>query len=133
MPGKLFIVLFYFFAMIWIQGCGGQGQAGNAGVVSGNSPEQLISGLGTALQKADLPGALTYICKASQSRIGGALQIMDNPMRLRLAVAVLGAKKINESGNRIVYKGTIMLPNGKAVEETFEIITEDGIWKFFNI
>lgn len=29
--------------------------------------------------------------------------------------------------------GTIILPNGQTVEETIEIITEDGIWKFVSL
>ena len=71
--------------------------------------------------------------KTAQDKIGSALQIMDTSARLRLAIAILGSKKVSESGNRSVYKGTIILPNGQAVEETFEIITEDGVWKFVSL
>jgi len=127
------IVLLLFLAAAGIQGCGGQGGAGSAGGTSGNSPQQAITGLTTAIQNGDISGALAYVGKASQDKVGSALQRMDTSARLRLAVAVLGSKKVSESGNRSVYKGTIILPNGQTVEETFEIITEEGIWKFVSL
>lgn len=135
MGRKLLIVLLFSLAVVWIQGCGGQGGAGSAGGIpsTGNSPQQAITGLSTAIQNGDISGALTYVSKVSTDKIGSALQIMDTSARLRLAVAVLGSKKVSESGGRTVYKGSIILPNGQTVEETFEIITEDGIWKFVSL
>ena len=135
MGRKLLIVLLFSLAAVGIQGCGGQGGAGNAGgtTSTGNSPEQAITGLTTAIQNGDISGALAYVAKVSQGKIGSALQRMDTSARLRLAIAVLGSKKVSESGNRTVYKGTIILPNGQTVEETFEIITEGGIWKFVSL
>ncbi len=133
MGRKLLIVLLLFVAAAGIQGCGGQGGAGSAGGTTGNSPQQAITGLTTAIQNGDISGALAYVGKASQDKVGSALQRMDTSARLRLAVAVLGSKKVSESGNRSVYKGTIILPNGQTVEETFEIITEEGIWKFVSL
>ena len=133
MGRKLLIVLLLFLAAAGIQGCGGQGGAGGAGGTTGNSPQQAITGLTTAIQNGDISGALAYVGKASQDKVGSALQRMDTSARLRLAVAVLGSKKVSESGNRSVYKGTIILPNGQTVEETFEIITEEGIWKFVSL
>jgi hypothetical protein len=133
MGRKLLIVLLLFLAAAGIQGCGGQGGAGSAGGTTGNSPQQAITGLTTAIQNGDISGALAYVGKASQDKFGSALQRMDTSARLRLAVAVLGSKKVSESGNRSVYKGTIILPNGQTVEETFEIITEEGIWKFVSL
>lgn len=129
MGRKLLIALLVSIAVVWIQGCGGGGQTGNDGGTTGNSPQHVITGMSTAMQNGDISGALAYVGKASQAKVGGALRKMDTSARLRLAIAVLGAKKVVESGNRIVYKGTIILPNGQKIEETFEIITEDGIWK----
>ncbi|GEM_PF-6104102 len=133
MGRKLLIVLLFSIAAVWLQGCGGGDQAGNAGGTTGNSPQQVITGISTAMQNGDISGALAYVGKASQAKVGGALQRLDTSARLRLAMAVLGSKKVGESGNRIVYKGTIILPNGQAIEETFEIITEDGIWKLSSL
>ena len=98
-----------------------------------DSPQKVITGMSTAMQNGDISGALAYVGKASQAKVGAALRKMDTSARLRLAIAVLGAKKVVESGNRIVYKGTIILPNGQKIEETFEIITEDGIWKLASL
>jgi hypothetical protein len=135
MGRKLLIVLMFSVAAVWIQGCGGQGGSGNTGgtTTTGNSQQQSITGLTSAIQNGDISGALVYVGKTAQDKIGSALQIMDTSARLRLAVAILGSKKVSESGNRSVYKGTIILPNGQTVEETFEIITEDGIWKFVSL
>ncbi len=134
MGRKLLIVLLLFMAAVWIQGCGGGGGGNSGGATSsGNSPQLAITGLVTAIQNGDISGALTYVGSASTAKIGSALQRMDTSARLRLAAAILTANKVSESGNRIVYRGTILLPNGKAIEETFEIITEDGIWKFFSL
>ena len=133
MGRKLLIVLLFSLAAVWIQGCGGRDEAGKTGGTTGNSPQQVITGISRAIQNGDISGALAYICKASQAKVGGALQRIDTSARLRLAMAVLGSKKVYESGNRVVYKGTIKLPNGQAVEETFEIITEEGIWKVFSL
>ena len=135
MGRKLLIVLLFSLAAVGIQGCGGQGGAGNTGgtTATGNSPQQAITGLSTAIQNGDISGALAYVDKASQGKVSSALQRMDTSARLRLAIAVLGSKKVSESGNRSVYKGTIILPNGQTVEETFEIITEEGIWKVFSL
>lgn len=136
MGRKLLIVLLFSLAAVGLQGCGGQGGAGNAGgttTTTGNPQQQAITGLTTAIQNGDISGALAYVGKASQGKIGSALQRMDTSARLRLAAAVLGSRKVSESGNRSVYKGTILLPNGQAVEETFEIITEEGIWKFVSL
>ena len=129
------MVLLFSLAVVWIQGCGGQGGAGNTGgtTASVNSPQQAITGLATAMQNGDISGALAYVGKTAEDKIGSALQIMDTPARLRLAIAILGSKKVSESGSRSVYKGTIVLPNGQAVEETFELITEDGVWKFVSL
>jgi hypothetical protein len=132
MGRKLLIALLVSIAAVWIQGCGGGGQTGNDGG-TGNSPQKVIAGIGTAVQDGDISGALAYVGKASQAKVGGALRKMDTSARLRLAIAVLGAKKVVESGNRIVYKGTIILPNGQKIEETFEIVTEDGIWKLASL
>ena len=133
MGRKLLIILLFSIAAVWIQGCGGGDQAGNAGGTTGNSPQQVITGISTAMQNGDISGALSYVGKASQAKVGGALQRLDTSTRLRLAMAVLGSKKVGGSGNRNVYKGTITLPNGQAIEETFEIITEDGIWKLASL
>lgn len=133
MGRKLLIVLLFSIAAVWIQGCGGRDQAGNAGGTTGNSPQQVITGISTAMQNGDLSGALAYVGKASQAKVGDALQRLDSSARLRLAMAVLGSKMVGESGNRVVYKGTIILPNGQAIEESFEIITEDGIWKLSSL
>ena len=135
MGRKLLIVLLFSLVGFGIQSCGGQGGAGNTGgtTATGNSPQQAITGLSTAIQNGDISGALAYVDKASQGKVSSALQRMDTSARLRLAIAVLGSKKVSESGNRSVYKGTIILPNGQAVEETFEIITEEGIWKVFSL
>jgi hypothetical protein len=135
MGRKLLIVLLFSLSAVWIQGCGGQGGSGNTGgtTTPGNSQQQSITGLTSAIQNGDISGALAYVGKTAQDKIGSALQIMDTSARLRLAVAILGSKKVSESGNRSVYKGTIILPNGQTVEETFEIITEDGIWKFVSL
>ncbi len=138
MGRKLLTIFLLSLAAVWIQGCGGQGGGGNSGGTAptpptGNSPQQAITGLATAIQNGDISGALAYVGSASSAKIGSALQRMDTSARLRLATAVLGAKKVSESENRIVYRGTIVLPNGKAIEETFEIITENGIWKFFSL
>jgi len=130
---KLLIVLLFSLSPVWIQGCGGQGGAGNTGGAADTSPQQAITGLSTAIKNGDISGALAYVDKASQAKIGGALQIMDPSARLRLAIAVLGSKKVSESANRSIYRGTIVLPEGQAIEETFEIIKEDGIWKFFSL
>ncbi|MCL5023681.1 MAG: DUF4878 domain-containing protein [Nitrospirae bacterium] len=133
MGKKLLIVLMLSLAVVGIQGCGGQGGAGNAGGTTGGSPQQAITGFSTAIQNGDISGALTYVVKASQAKVGSALQTMDTSARLRLAIAVLGSNKVSETGNRSVYKGTILLPNGQAIEETFELITEDGIWKVVSL
>jgi hypothetical protein len=133
MGRKPLTVLLCFFAVIWIQGCGGKGQAENVSVVSDNSPQQVITGITKAMQNADISGAIAYVCKASQAKVGSALLKMDTSTRLRLASAILSSKKVSESGNRSVYKATIVLPTGQAVEETFEIITEEGIWKLFSL
>jgi hypothetical protein len=135
MGRKLLIVLLLSLAAICIQGCGGQGGAGNSGGTSstGNSPQLAITGLVTAIQNGDISGALTYVGNASTAKIGSALQRMDTSARLRLAAAILSANKVSESENRIVYKGTILLPDGRVIEETFEIITEGGVWKFFSL
>ena len=135
MGRKLLIVLLFSLAAVWIQGCGGQGGAGTTGgtTAPGNSPQQSITGLSTAIKNGDISGALSYVGKTAQDKIGSALQVMNTSARLRLAIAVLGSTKVSESGSRSVYKGTIVLPNGQAVEETFEIITEDGIWKFVSL
>jgi hypothetical protein len=143
MGRTLLIVLLFSLAAVGIHGCGGQGGAGNtggstsgagnAGGTTGNPQQQAITGLTTAIQNGDISGALAYVDKASTGKIGGALQIMDTSARLRLAAAILGAKKVSESANRIVYKGTILLPNGQTVEETFEIVTDGGIWKFISL
>ncbi len=138
MGRKLSMVLLSFLAAVSIEGCGGQGGAGNTGGTTqpppaGNSPQSAITGLVTTIQNGDISGALTYVGSASTAKIGSALQRMDTSARLRLAVAILSAEKVSESENRIVYKGTILLPNGKAIEETFEIITEGGVWKFFSL
>lgn len=133
MGRKLLIVLLFSIAAVWIQGCGGSDKAGNAGGTTGNSPQQVITGISTAMQNGDISGALAYVGKASQAKVGGALQRLDSSARLRLAMAVLGSKMVGESGNRVVYKGTIILPNGQSIEETFEIITEDGIWKLSSL
>lgn len=135
MERKLLIVLLFSLAAVWIQGCGRQGGAGNTGgtTAPGNSPQQSITGLTSAIQNGDIPGALAYVGKTAQDKIGSALQIMDTSARIRLTIAILGSTKVSESGNRSVYKGTIVLPSGQAVEETFEIISEDGIWKFVSL
>ena len=135
MGRKLLIVLMLSLGAVWIQGCGGRGGAGNTAgtAATGNSPQQAITGLGTAIQNGDISGALTYVSKVSAAKIGSALQIMDTSARLRLAIAVLTSSKVSESGGRTVYRGTILLPNGQAIEETFEMITEDGIWKFVSL
>ncbi len=135
MGRKLLIVLLLSLAAVWIQGCGGQGGAGNNGgtTSTGSSPQLAITGLVTAIQNGDISGALTYVGSASAAKIGSALQRMDTSARLRLAAAILSASKVSESENRIVYKGTILLPDGRVIEETFEIITEGGIWKFFSL
>ena len=133
MGRKLLIVLLFSIAAVWIQGCGGGGQTGNDGGTTGNSPQKVITGMSTAMQNGDISGALAYVGKASQAKVGGALQRLDSSARLRLAMAVLGSKMVGESGNRVVYKGTIILPNGQAIEESFEIITEDGIWKLSSL
>jgi hypothetical protein len=135
MTRKLLIVLLLSLSAVWIQGCGGQGGTGNTeGPTStGSSPQQAITGLSTAIQNGDIPGALTYVAEASQDRIGSALQIMDTSSRLRLAVAVLGSKEVSESASRSVYRGTMILPDGQTVEETFEMVKEAGIWKFMNL
>lgn len=130
---RLLIVLLFSLAAVLVQGCGGQGGTGNAGGTTGNSPQQSITGFSTTIQNGDLSGALTYVGKTAQDKIGSALQIMDTSARLRLAIAIMGSKKVSESGGKSVYKGTIILPNGQTVEETFEIITEDGIWKFVSL
>ena len=135
MTRKLKIALLCTIAAVWLQGCGAGGDKGGnaAGPTGDNSPQQSITGLSTAIQNGDISGALTYVGKTAQDKIGSGLQIMDTSARLRLAVAVLGSTKVSESGNRIVYRGTIILPNGQAVEETFELIKEDGIWKFVSL
>lgn len=131
------IVLLFSLAAVGVQGCGGQGGAGNTNTggttTAGNPQQQSITGLTSAIQNGDMPGALAYVGKTAQDKIGSALQIMDTSARLRLAIAILGSKKVSESGGRSVYKGTIVLPNGQAIEETFEIITEGGIWKFVSL
>lgn len=133
MRKRLLSVLLCSLAAVWIQGCGGQGGAGNTGGATGNSPQQAITGLTSAIQNGDISGALNYVGTASAAKIGSALQVMDTSARLRLAAAILTATKVSESENRIVYQGTIVLPDGKAIEETFEIITEGGVWKFFSL
>ncbi len=135
MGRKLLIFLFLSLAIVWIQGCGGQGGSGNNGgtTTTGNSPQQAITGLTTAIQNGDISGALTYVGSASADKIGSALQLMDTSARLRLAAAILTANKVSESANRIVYRGTLVLPNGRTIDETFEIITEGGVWKFFSL
>ncbi len=133
MGRKLQLVLLFLLSAVWVQGCGGGGGTSGGTTTTVNSPQQAITGLVSAIQDGDISGAITYVGKASEDKIGSALQRMDTSARLRLAAAILSATKVSESENRIVYKGTIFLPGGKAVEETFEIITEDGIWKFFSI
>jgi hypothetical protein len=135
MGRRLLMVLLLSLAAVWIQGCGGQGGAGNSAVTTPavNSQQQSITGLASAIENGDIPGALTYVGKTAQDKIGSALRIMDTSARLRLAAAILGAKKISESNNRIVYEGTIFLPDGQGIKENFEIIAEDGIWKFFSL
>ena len=135
MGRKLLLVLLFSLAAVWIQGCGAQGGAGNAGgaTATGNPQQQAITGLATAVQNGDISAAISYVGKTAQDKIGSALQIMDTSARLRLAIAILGSKKVSESGSRSVYKGTIVLPNGQAVDETFELITEDGVWKFVSL
>lgn len=133
MRKRLLSVLLCSLAAVWIQGCRGQGGAGNTGGATGNSPQQAITGLTSAIQNGDISGALNYVGTASAAKVGSALQVMDTSARLRLAAAILTATKVSESENRIVYQGTIVLPNGKAIEETFEIITEGGVWKFFSL
>jgi hypothetical protein len=135
MGRRLLIVLLFSFAAVLIQGCGGQGGAGNTGgtTTAGSSQQQAITGLATAIQNGDISSALAYVGKTAQDKIGSALQIMDTSARLRLAIAILGSKKVSESGSRSVYKGAIVLPGGQAVEETFEVIMEDGVWKFVSL
>ncbi len=135
MGRRLFIVLLLSLAAVWIHACSGQGGAGNTGETtsSASSPELAITGLTTAIQNGDISGALAYVGGASSAKIGSALQRMDASARLRLAVAILSAHKVSESKNRIVYEGTILLPGGRAIEESFEIITEGGVWKFFSL
>ncbi|HSB32632.1 MAG TPA: hypothetical protein VLD55_13605 [Candidatus Sulfobium mesophilum] len=135
MGRRLLIVLLLSLAVVWIHACGGQGGAGNTGgtTSSTSSPELAITGLTTAIQNGDISGALSYVGNASSAKIGSALQRMDASSRLRLAAAILSAHKVSESKNRIVYMGTILLPGGQAIEESFEIITEGGVWKFFSL
>ncbi len=132
---KLLIVIFFFLGTVLLHGCSGQGGAGSSGgtTAASNTPQQSITGLATAIQNGDIPGALTYVGKASQDRIGSALQVMDTSARLRLAIAVLGSREVSKIGNRSVYEGTLILPDGRAIEETFEIVTEDGVWKFISL
>ncbi len=129
------MVLLLSLAVFCSNGCGGQGGAGNTGgkISGASSPEMAITGLTTAIQNGDMSVALAYVGNASSAKIGSALQRMDASARLRLAAAILSAHKVSESENRIVYKGTILLPGGQAIEESFEIITEGGVWKFFSL
>ncbi len=133
--GRRFLsVLLLFLAVLWIHGCGGGNTGGTTspGPAAG-SPELAITGLATAIQNGDIPSALSYVGSASSAKIGSALQTMDTSARLRLATAILSAHKVSESENRIVYRGTILLPGRQPVEESFEIITEGGVWKFFSL
>ncbi len=129
------IVLLFFLAAVCIQGCGGKGGGGNTGgtSTSGSSPQLAVTGLATAIQNGDISGALAYVSDVSQDKISKGLRMMDTSARIRLAAAILTAKKISENENRSVYKGTILLPGGQTVEETFEIVTDHGVWKFLSL
>lgn len=97
------------------------------------APEITIIEFSSALRNGDIPRALKNVSEDAQERLQENLTLLDNNSRQRLANAISNATKINESENRVVCKGTMILPDGKIVEDEFELILENGAWKLNNL
>lgn len=112
--------------MVFMGSCGGDG--GGGGEVT-STPERTLSEFSSSVKSGDISGALENVSQDSQERLQAALEKLDDASRQKLADAVLNATKISESENMIVYKGTMTLPDGQTVEDTFELVLENGAWK----
>ena len=93
------------------------------------TPEATIEGYAKALKIGDIDGALKYVSIDAQERQRDFLTEVDVSGRTMLADSILNSKKISESDGMIQYKGEMKLPDGRVIEDTFDLVRENGSWK----
>jgi len=121
---KIFVVLAALL-LLSIVACGG----GNTSTSQTSASTEVLNSYTKALKAGDTTKAVEYVSEAAKDKQKKALDLMNQDSRQRLADALLSASKEYEDDNAIKYRGTMTLPDGSKVEDTFWMILENGSWK----
>jgi hypothetical protein len=125
--GFLFAVISVFSALV-IWGCSGGG-----GGADSSTPEAAIMEFYSALKDGEVSRAVEGASVDSRERLQWIFEKLDDSSMQRLALAILTATKIYETDGLIVYRTSMINPDGQTVESTFELSKEDGIWRLSGI